>query len=902
MSLAPGLRLGPYEILSPLGAGGMGEVYRARDTRLLRDVAVKVVPQHLSSNLQVRTRFEREARAVSSLNHPHICTLFDVGRAGEIDYLVMELVEGETLAARLKRGPLPLGEVLRLATQIALALEVAHRAGVVHRDLKPGNVMLTKTGAKLMDFGLAKGAGPRSPADGLTAAPTATSPLTAQGTIVGTFQYMAPELLDGNEADARSDLFALGLVLYEMATGRPAFDGKTQASIIAAILKGEPAPIASTNALFPPALDHLVRQCLRKDPDERMQSAHDVRLRLEEIAEAGPTSPSAAVAAAPTPKAWLARFAWGIAALATAVAIVAVSGVFRKPAASAPLVVSSIPTAPGSALVVDTLNLALAPDGRSLAYVARGASGGGLWVRSLDGTQAKLVVPAEDVGCPFWSPDGRSLGFASAGRLRKLDLASGQNEILAPVGECYGAWWGSDGSILYVPDPFRPIHRIPASGGPPQIVNLVQPAGSNRIYYQPSLLPDRRHILYTVQDDGIGAGESGIFVATIDGKDERRLLSVPSNARFVPQGYLIYGREGVLRAQKFDPDRLALSGEPIPLFERVQYVGFYQSYVFSISDTGLMTCVEGTPSLLRQFTWVDRKGVVTGTVGVPGNYFSPRISPDGSRIAYDQSDAATDKGDIWVFDVDRGIPTRLTFTPHNESSPVWSPDGSRILFYASLPERGVLFTIGSDDRGSQETVLSSRSVNIPSDWSPDGQSMLTQSNPSESSTADVSVWSSSTTDLSVFSVKDGKAEPWLASPFAEKQARFSPDGRWIAYNSDESGRTEVYVRTVASSGGKWRVSSAGGDSPVWSRDGRELFYLSPEAELMSVAVAPGPTFRGGAPVTLFRIPGELMSIIGVTQYDIAPDGRRFLMNLNQSTQGTRAITLVSNWTTLLKAR
>ncbi|HET8948370.1 MAG TPA: protein kinase [Candidatus Polarisedimenticolia bacterium] len=883
MPLAPGSRLGPYEVLSPLGAGGMGEVYRARDTRLNRDVAVKVLPEHLATDPGGRVRFEREAKAISSLNHPHICTLFDVGREAGIDYLVMELVEGETLAARLARGPMPTADVLRLATQIASALEVAHRAGVVHRDLKPGNVMLTRAGAKLMDFGLAKGTGAASSSAAMTAAPTVTSPLTAEGTIVGTFQYMAPEQLEGKEADTRSDLFALGLVIYEMATGRAAFAGKTQASLIAAILKDEPPSIASSQAMSPPALDRLVRLCLRKDPEERIQSAHDVRLRIEEIGETAVPSGTAGTAVPGRPSLRREGIAWGVAAL---LAIAVASRFFVKPAPPAPLLVSAIPAPPGGSFVQSTIGLALSPDGRSIAYVARSPEGLGLWIRALDGTKTRLVASAADGGCAFWSPDARSIAFGSDGQLRSLDVATGDMTPLAPVTDCFGGSWGADGSILYVPDRYAPIMRIPAPGGQAKPIDIAE--SSKRQYGHPSLLPDGRHILYSVNDRMGEKGASGIFVATIDGKDERRLLPVMSNARFVAPGFLLFAREGALRAQRFDPVRLELQGEAIPLLDSVQYLGFYMEHVFTVSDNGLLAYIEGDKTLQRQFTWVDRHGTVLGTLGAPGNFFSPRLSHDGRRIAYDLSDSRTDSGDIWVLDLERDISTRLTFDPRNESAPIWSPDDARILFFSNAPGHNDLFSVGADGRGNQETVLSGAADYMPCEWSPDGKSILVQSNGAAGHGA---------MDLQV--VRDGKAETWLASPFTEKQARFSPDGRWISYDSDESGRSEVYVRAASAAGGKWRVSSAGGDSSVWSRDGRELFYLSADSDLMSVSVAPGAQFKGDAPVRLFKIPGEILHLGLVTQYDVTPDGTRFLMNLNKATPGQKLITLVSNWTSLL---
>jgi len=890
MPIASGTRLGPYEILAPLGAGGMGEVYRARDTRLGRDVAVKVLPQHLSSSPEVRARFEREARAVSSLNHPHICTLHDIGRQGDTDYLVMEMIEGETLAQRLSRGALPIAEVLRLGAQIAGALDRAHRAGVVHRDLKPGNVMLTRSGAKLMDFGLAKGTGTAAVPSDLSASPTATSPLTAEGMIVGTFQYMAPEQLEGREADARSDLFALGVVLYEMATGRRAFEAKTHASLIAAILKEEPRPLRTTDAMSPPSLERLVRLCLKKDPDERIQSAHDVRLQLEGIAESGASPEETPFAASAERSRWRERLGWGIAALASLTAIVVAAAWFLRPSVTVPLLISSISAPEGSTFVPNILGMAVSPDGRRIAYVARGANGSGLWVRSLDSARPVLLAAADDAECPFWSPDSRSVGFHSGGFLKKIDVAGGQSVPVVAARECFGASWASDGTIVYVPDRITPIMRIKESGGEPSVVATGRTADSRRNYSQPSLLPDGRHVLYTVNESWQGGTNSGIFVASVDGEDEKQLLPVLSNARYVAPGYLVYARDGSLRAQKFDLERLELSGDPILLMEDVQYMGLYQSHIFSLSDNGLLAYAEGTGVLTRQLTWVDRRGVILGMVGEPGNYFSPRLSRDGKRIAYDQSEATTDSGDIWVLDLERGISTRLTFDPRNESSPIWSPDDRHLFFFGDYPGRSDIFTISSDGTGGIETILSNGASNFPTDISKDGKNILVQG-----STAG----GMSMTDLLLYSSQENKAEPWVSSPFTEKEAKFSPDGRWISYDSDESGRMEIYVRGFSPPGGKWRVSSDGGSSAVWNRNGKEIFYVSRDARLMSVAVGPGAAFEGGTPVPLFTIPGELLNLGVVTQYDVSPDGQRFLMNLNTPTQGQKLITLVSHWTSLL---
>ena len=576
MALAPGTRLGPYEILDPLGAGGMGDVYRARDTRLDRTVAIKVLPSHLSSNLDLRARFEREAKAISTLNHPNICTLHDIGHQDGIDYLVMELVEGETLALRLGRGPLAIEEVLREGGRIADALEKAHRGGIIHRDLKPGNVMLTKSGAKLMDFGLARAAG--APAAGGSAAPAATTPtqsptlaqpLTAQGSLLGTFQYMAPEQLEGREADARSDIWALGCVLYEMATGRRAFEGASQASLIAAIMEKAPRPVTEIAPMSPPAFDRLVRQCLAKDPEDRIQTAHDVRLQLESIAEARAEAAAPSVADGGRSRE---KLAWGVAAVASLAAITIASWALFRQAEPARRIVASISPPRGAALSVGSGPMALSPDGRRIAFSARGADGKYLlWARALDEAQAVPLPGTEEASCPFWSPDGRSVGFFAKGSLKRIDLDGRLPEVLAPARRCFGGTWGPDGTILFVGERDSPILRISATGGQTTVVIDIGDKQLERMSYAwPSFLPDGRRFLYTTTSTTEGSREMGIFVGSLDSKEGRRLLPVLSNATYAAPGYLLYAKDGSLRAQPFDAARLELRGEPKTLAEEVQ--------------------------------------------------------------------------------------------------------------------------------------------------------------------------------------------------------------------------------------------------------------------------------------------------------------------------------------------
>ncbi|HXI02022.1 MAG TPA: hypothetical protein VNI57_02490, partial [Candidatus Saccharimonadales bacterium] len=567
----------------------------------------------------------------------------------------------------------------------------------------------------------------------------------------------------------------------------------------------------------------------------------------------------------------------------------ALTVVFR-PAAMPPVVVSSITAPEGTSFDPTPIALAISPDGRQIAFAARGAGGSNLWVRPLDAATPRLLQGTEDPDCPFWSPDSRSIGVFAGGHLKTIEVATGQEEVLAPAVQCLGASWGADGSIVYVPDRYSRIMRIPQTGGEPTIVGGAGPAGTKRIYSQPSLLPDRRHLLYTVNESWEGGTNSGIYVSTLDGKDERQVVPVLSNARYVDPGYLIYARDGTLRAQRFDPGRLEAHGEPIRLLEGVLYLGIYQSHLFTVSDTGLMAYMAGQGTLMRQMTWVDRKGAILETIGKPGNYFSPRLSHDGRRIAFDQSDVTTDSGDIWVFDRGRGIATRLTFDPRNESAPVWSPDDRRLLFFRNYPGHSDLLTVPSDGTGSAETLLSDGRDDLPIDWSRDGRFILYQPG---------RVTGLGNSDLFLYSTADKKATAWLDTPFIERQGRFSPDERWIAYVSNESGRLEVYVRGFVPPVGKWRVSRDGGSSPVWRSDGRELFFIAPGSRLMSVSISQEASFNAGAPVALFKIPGELLDLGVLAQYDVSPDGQRFLMNFNIPTPGERTISLVSGWPALL---
>ncbi len=858
----------------------MGEVYKARDTRLDRTVAIKVLPQHLSASEEVRQRFEREAKTISQLSHPHICALYDVGNQDGTEYLVMELLEGETLADRLGRGPLPIEQVLRYGIEMADALDKAHRQGIVHRDLKPGNVMLTKTGVKLLDFGLAKAIKPASQRSELTALPTmAGSPnLTQEGTILGTFQYMAPEQLEGKEADARTDIFAFGAVLHEMATARKAFEGQSQASLIAAILEHTPPPISTIQPMTPPALDRVVRTCLAKDPEDRWQSAHDVASELKWIAEAGSQAGAPAVVVKRRrSREWL---AWTVAAVLLAVATAAIAGYVRRAPKPARIVRSSL-------LLPEMrfLNfLAISPDGSQLAFVASSPGGKGvLWVRSLDGISAQPLPGTENAEFPFWSHDGRSLGFFADAKLKRIEAAGGPAVILCDAGpNGLGGTWNSDGVILFGL-PGAPISRIPASGGTPAPVAPLDPGRRETTHRYPWFLPDGRHFIYLAANLAGAPDDPAnlIRLASIDSKEDRAIMPGHSNTMFA-NGHLLFERDGSLFAQRFDTKSLRTTGELLAIGERISVsVDFWRYALFGAAESGMIaygTTAEAPSRLL----WLDRAGRQIGTVGEPAFYREPRISPDGRRLAVTLFDPSTRKTDIWLYELTRGIRTRFTSGPSsNNGTPIWSPDGQHIVFLTDRKHQADLYRKATSGAATEEPLLEGEGQRIPDDWSSDGRFLALEFREPKGDR------------LVTLSILPLAGEPKLSAFFRRGvnpgEARFSPDGRWLAYSTEESGRSEVYVAPFPGPGGKWQVSTNGGFGPAWRRDGKELFYLSSDSKVMAVEIrASGTTLDPGVPQVLFE-PHPL-----AIAYDAAADGQRFLM-VSAGIEQSPPITLVQNW-------
>jgi Tol biopolymer transport system component len=887
MALTSGTKLGPYEIKEPIGAGGMGEVYLARDSRLDRTVAIKVLPEHLSASPEVRARFEREARAASSLNHPNICVLFDVGHQGGVDFLVMEHLEGETLAARLDRGPLPTDELIRIARQIADALDKAHKQGLVHRDLKPGNVMLTKAGAKLLDFGLARSTGLAPDPGSVSRSPTMSRPLTAEGTIVGTYQYMAPEVLEGREADARSDIFAFGAMLFEMATGKRAFEGKSQASVIAAILEREPPPISTIQPLAPPGLDRLIKTCLAKDPDQRRQSMHDVLLDLQWIAEGG--SQAGVPAAVAARRKGTARLAWGIAGAAAIAALAFAVGYFARRPQTPPIMRFTITTPTSSG---DVGSPKVSPDGQYIAFTGTDSSGVlSVWLRPMDALVARPIPGTEGALRPFWSPDSKYIAFFANGKLKKIAVSGGPAQTLCEFPGGADGSWGRGGVILFDAGPRDSVGRVSEAGGVPSQATVLDHAHGEIGTAWPCFLPDGKHFLYLGLTQ---RGDSSILkVGSLDSKETKVLATGPfSRVEYVPQGYVVFARERALMARPFDTRKLVFIGDMFPIADEVFETG-NQNADFSLSRTGLMAFRSAVEAGKIRIVWMDRTGKERGTVGDPAPYGMVRLSPDEKRIAAAIGNSYRDM-DVWILDPARGTSSRLTFDPASDLWPIWSPDGSRILFTSDRGPQGKYSIFEKPSNGVGQDSMVYRDPNFgvgPVDWSRDGRYVALE----VSGTANGwDVWV-----LPRFG--DRKPIPFLHSQFSEFDARFSPDAKWVMYSSNESGRREVYVQAFPGPGGKYQISTQGGRSAKWREDGREILFLSLDGDLMSVDVAPGPDFQPGVPKKLFhgvppaRDPGGL-------DWAVSRDGQRFLFMKQTDTGAVPTMTVVVNWDAGLKRR
>jgi Tol biopolymer transport system component len=849
MKIEPGSRLGPYEMSARIGAGGMGEVWRAVDTRLERNVAIKILPGEFAENAQLRLRFEREAKTISQLNHPNICTLHDVGVDSGVHYLVMELLDGETLAERLSKGPLPLNQALRYGIEIASALDRAHREGIVHRDLKPANVVITKSGAKLLDFGLAKSGLSVSPSQSFIDGATQAKPLTQEGSIVGTFQYMSPEQVSGEAVDARTDIFAFGAVMYEMLTGRAAFHGKNRTSIIAAILSGEPAPIATLQPLTPPALERVVKTCLAKDADDRWQTAHDVMLELKWIEEGG----SQAGVAAPVMhrRRTRERLSWSIAIAALIAA--AASGYFYMRARNAParILKMSVPVPPELKLSLDGEDvgtLTISPDGRYVTFPAIGADGKkGIWLRPLDGSP-QMIAGTENGVFPFWSPDSRFIAFFADGKLKKVDLTGAPPLTLcdAPTNPRSGSW-SKDGTIIFSPTSIGSIYKVSSAGG--TAVPLTKLEEGETTHRWATFLPDGRHFLYLAGTHAAGtkSENNAVYLDSLDKPSRKLLLRARSNVVYA-NGYLLYARERTLVAHPFDPAKLEFTGDPLPVTQDIQYAADFFRAIFAASNDGTLVYATGaadTKSVMHEY---DRSGKDLAQIGDPDYYRQLSISPDNKLLALTIEDHATGVSNIWILDVQRNVRTRFTFGASDRSDAVWSYDGSKIAYSAVGPKGPPdIYVKDVNGNGVERLLVQNGSLKRPNAFSPDGKSLIFSAIAPDGSTKG---------DLFVVPV-DGHAKPTaiVQTPALEDSGTFSPDGKWLAYSSDESGHSEIYVTTYPDHQGKWQVSTNGGAEADWSRDGREIIYYNDAGKGYVVPVTTvGASINFGTSQPLFDVP------------------------------------------------
>jgi Tol biopolymer transport system component len=890
MTLSAGTRLGPYEILSPIGAGGMGEVYKAKDTRLERTVAVKVLPQHLSSSPEIRQRFEREAKTVSQFSHSHICALYDVGREGETEYLVMEYLEGQTLSEKLATGALPLEQTLRYAVEIADALDKAHRQGIVHRDLKPGNVMITKSGVKLLDFGLAKAMAPVAQTSGMTALPTMAGVpdqnLTQEGTILGTFQYMAPEQLEGREADARSDIFAFGCVLYEMATGRKAFTGKSQASLISSIMKEEPAPISQVSPMTPPALERVVRKCLAKDPEDRWQSAADLGSELQWIAAGGSQTGIAAPVAASRHH----RLAWQpwAAAVVLAAAAFAAGRLLRHAPPEAPVLRSAIDLPPRMDLEAQNTSLALSPDGSTLALAAEGSDGKRqLWVRPMNGFAIQALAGTDDATCPFWSPDSKFIGFFADHKLKKVPAAGGTVLTICDAPDGRGASWSVNDVIVFAPAPFGGLSKVAAAGGTPAPVTREEAPGmTDRV---PWFLPDGKRLLYfSGSPTSDKEKTSAIRVLDLDSGKSSLVAREQSEGRWVEPGYLLFVRDGNLMAQPMDGSSLKATGEAVPIAERIHFNPARWAGNFTASNTGRLVFQGEGWGRKEQLTWFDVDGKELGKVGEPASFISLSVSPDPTRAAATLATTAqaASAWEVWLYDLQRGVASRFSFAGQGNYFPQWSPDGRRIVYALSA---GGLVVKDADGTTEPKTLWAAKTNTWPLSWSPDGKYLVFRLQDPKSGGIDLWLLPMD---------GSGKARPLIATPAEEAMGRISPDGKWLLYSSNESGRRELYVVPFPGLGEKRQISTSGASAGWWMGNNRIAFVQPPDDKLFVVDVETrGSSFLVGAVRIAFGGRPLPRGPLSPTE-----DGKRLLIAVPTDENASPQVRLVSNWPAELKKK
>jgi serine/threonine protein kinase/Tol biopolymer transport system component len=900
MALQPGRQLGAYRILGPLGAGGMGEVYRATDTRLNRDVAIKVLPPSFANDPDRLRRFEQEARATSALNHPNILTIYDIGTHEDSPYIVAELLEGADLRAQLNAGALTARRAIDYAQQIARGLAAAHQKGIVHRDLKPENLFITKDGRlKVLDFGLSKLTQP-----GLAGVDTEapTSPLqTESGVLIGTVFYMSPEQTRGERADYRADIFALGAVLYEMVTGERPFQGASAVEVLHAILKEEPPKLSETSRQVPPQLERIVRRCLEKDPEQRFQSASDLDFALEGLnAPTGSRTEPDREPGAVTDKTGKTRLfgqSWPVWIIGAALVLgmLGLNWLYftRRPQADARLMKLSIMPPENT----NFGNFTVSPDGKWLAFTAAMGAKMQLWVRAFDATEAIALPGTDGAILPFWSPDSRWIGFFAIGKLKKLEVSSGHIATLCDAGVGTGGSWSRDGLILFSVLGGVGLSRLASTGGEVTSVMRPDPARAETNFTNPCFLPDGRHFLFSIFS---GLKETrGIYIGSLDGGLKQRLLADDSNAVYAAsgsgEGFLLFGRERALMSQPFDPIARQFTGEAVSVSERVGTVFDGTAAVsrrnVSASDNGVLVFDPILKRQRNQLMWVDRAGKKTRSMDGVDNTTSLWLSRDDQQIMVARFDFQAANNDLWLSDVTGGSVTRFTFSPGNDQAPVWSPDGSRVVWASNREGLFQLYEKAASGAGQDELLLKSNYFIFPTDWSRDGRFIIYRE-----------IHPKTKYDLWVLPVGplsgNQKPFPFLETEANEAAAVLSPDGQWMAYASDESGMYEVYVQSFPGRGGKRQVSTGGGIGPHWRSDGKELFYHAPDGKLMSVTVKGGSSFERSAPVALFefRAGGNLIT----PYYSVTSDGQKFLLSTIVETEAGAPVTVVVNWTAQMK--
>ncbi len=830
-------------------------MYKARDTRLDRTVALKVLPEHLSTDSELRRRFELEAKAISALSHPNICTLFDVGNQAGREFIVMEYLDGETLAERLSHGPLALEEVIRYGIDIGDALEKAHRLGIVHRDLKPGNIVLTRTGAKLLDFGLAKWM-PEEKKSLLGRAEDVTAQLTSQGTLLGTIPYMAPEQLEGKEVDARTDIFAFGAILYEMATGVRAFNATSNASLIAAIMREDPVPASRLRNLAPSALDHIIRTCLSKDPDDRFQSAHDVKIALEMLGSSA--EPAAVEDTRRRP--WLLPVVVG--AIVVTAMILAAMALSRRDSKPPRVLRFTVNPPVGSTFpgLGEGGGLALSPDGRHLVFEATTPEGRSyLWLRAMDSDVPEMLDGTEGGEYPFWSHDGRSIAFFADGKLKRMTLPDGPSQTIcdAPTGR--GGAWGSANVIVFAPTSSGGLYRVAAAGGQPEPLTTVDKMTYSHRW--PVFVDDERFLFVSQSQNAM---TRGVFVGSLDSKETHRLLPIPLGVAFAAPDSFYYVRDHVLVRQRLDDT--ALAGDPVTIANQIVYYADRAYVPITAASDGTVAFRRNGAARMR-IGWFTRDGRRMDALDELGEYEGVSISPDGTRVAFGYFDALESLNHISIVPARGGVPRRFTFARGNQYSPIWSPDGAQLAFSDDHAGVDTITAKPVAGKGNERALIPPpASSTYAQSWSPDGAHILFRVQTSRTGY-----------DIHVLDLATGKEQSYVSGPADESQGQFSPDGNWVAYTSTESGRPEVYVQPFPATGAKWQVSTAGGEQPRWRRDGKELFYLAPDRTLMSVPIRVLGAFDENSPQPLFatNIP---FGDINVSQaYDVTADGERFLI-------------------------